>query len=130
MKRTLWSHKEDESTKYLQEVETLTIKDTIAVVEPMYGSNGTFYVRVKDRLSLFKDKVSVLYQKAYFKDKYLYIVTDITNNKEHFTGYALSYRFKDSEDRRIYYTSAELIPSGDNTHLKGRFDLSKIELQK
>ena len=123
-------YKEDESKKYLQEVETLTIKDTIAVVEPMYGSNGTFYVRVKDRLSLFKDKVSVSYQKAYFKDKYLYIVTDITNNKEHFTGYALSYRFKDSEDRRIYYTSAELIPSGDNTHLRGRFDLSKIELQK
>ena len=42
-------YKEDESKKYLQEVETLTIKDTIAVVEPMYGSNGTFYVRVKDR---------------------------------------------------------------------------------
>lgn len=124
------NYKKSRDSKHLKEVETLTVKDTIAVIEPMYGVNGTFYVRIKDRLTLYKDKVKVLYQKAYFKDKYLYIVTDITHNKENFTGYALSYRYKDSEDRRIYYTSGELIPSGDNTHLRGRFDLSKIELQR
>ena len=119
----------DESRSCLKSVSTINVMDTVVNIEPMYDKTGTFCIRLRDRLVSRKENVSVKYRSVHFKKNFLYITSDVTDNLERFTGYALSYRYKQCEDKRIYYTKGDLVASGDNTLLKARFDLSSIELQ-
>ena len=130
VKSPYYTDKTVRKKKFLQNVASYNIKESVVVLQPLYSSKGIFNLKIRERLTSRREKVTVAYNSIYFNDKYLYVVTDITNNKENFTGYALSYRYSLSEDRRIYFAKADLVASGDDTHLKARFDLSKIELQR
>ena len=118
-----------ESETCLKSVATFNIMDTMVILEPIYDKTGTFCLRLRDRLFSRKDLVKVKYRSVHFKKNFLNIICDVTDNMEHFTGYALSYRYKQCEDKRIYYAKGDLVAHGDKTLLKARFDLSSIELQ-
>lgn len=113
----------------LKSVASFNVMDTVVILEPMYDKTGSFCIRLRDRLVSHKNLVSVKYRSVHFKKNYLYITSDVTENMERFTGYALSYRYKQCEDKRVYYAKGDLVASGDKTLLKARFDLSAIELQ-
>ncbi|MGN0460403.1 MAG: CDP-glycerol glycerophosphotransferase family protein [Ruminococcus sp.] len=113
----------------LKSVATFNVKDTVVIMEPMCDKTGSFCIRLRDRLVSHRENVSVKYRSVHFKKNFLYITSDVTDNMERFTGYALSYRYKQCEDKRIYYAKGDLVASGDKTLLKARFDLSAIELQ-
>lgn len=130
VKSPYYADKERKTKKFLRNVASYNIKDSVVILEPLYSSMGLFNLKIRERVTSRREKVTVGYKNIFFKDKYLYIVSDITDNHRNFTGYALSYRYSNSEDRRIYYAKADLVASGNDTHLKARFDLSRIELQR
>ncbi len=111
-------------------IASFKIKDSVVVLNPFYDVHGRIFLRVRDRLLAQKEFFSVKYEKLQFKNNFLYISADVTDINERFTGFALSYRYKLSEDKRVYFAKGELVAKGKKTLLKAKFDLSKLELHR
>ncbi|MBQ9673112.1 MAG: CDP-glycerol glycerophosphotransferase family protein [Ruminococcus sp.] len=116
--------------KYFESVATFIVKDTYVSIIPFYSASGYFYVRVQDRLFNYVDDVTVPLEKLTINNKILNVTVDITDNEKNFTGFALSYFYRKSEDKRVYFVKGDLLAKGDRTILKAKIDLSKFEFQR
>ncbi len=116
--------------KFFEPASVFIIHDSFVSVTPFYSGTGYFYVRVQDRLFDRLGEASLQIVDCSVDQDYLYIEVDVTDVEKHFTGFALSYSYKKSEDKRVYFIKGELLARGDRTVLRARTDLSRYELQK
>jgi CDP-glycerol glycerophosphotransferase (TagB/SpsB family) len=121
---------EDITERYFDAVTQFVIKDTIVTISPFYSKNGYFYIKVRDRLLEKLDHVMVQLENSSIHKNILQISADITDSDKVFTGFALSYVYRKSEDKRVYFIKGDLVAKGNRTLLKAKIDLSKYELHR
>ena len=120
----------DVNEHLLKEVMSFNVSDSVIILQPMYDAKGYFHIYLTDRMLSKQSKVNVNFERVYFKKNFLITEVDVSGNTEYFTGFALSYRYKKSEDKRIYFQRGELVAKGNRTILRSKFDLSMLELTK
>jgi hypothetical protein len=116
--------------RYFEAITSFVIRDTIVTVAPFYSKNGYFYIKVRDRLLEKMDQVTVTLESSSINKNILQVSADITNSDKIFTGFALSYVYRKSEDKRVYFIKGDLVAKGNRTLLKAKIDLSKYELHR
>lgn len=120
----------DVNERCLKEAMSFNVADSVVILQPMYDAKGYFNIYLTDRMLSKKSDVNVNFERVYFKKNFLITEVDVSNNKEHFTGFALSYRYKKSEDKRVYFQNGEFVAKGKRTILRSKFDLSVLELTR
>ncbi|MGN0460404.1 MAG: CDP-glycerol glycerophosphotransferase family protein [Ruminococcus sp.] len=116
--------------RVLPSVASFNVGETLVILEPMYSQNGFFYVRLRDSIMSRKDLDFVKLQKLKFKDSKLLVSADITDSSYDFVSFALSYRYKKSEDKQVHFEKAIHYTKKGRNYIKATFDLSKIDLRR
>ncbi|MGN0477753.1 MAG: CDP-glycerol glycerophosphotransferase family protein [Ruminococcus sp.] len=111
-------------------VASFNVDETLVILEPMYSPNGFFYVRLRDSIMSRKDLDFVKLQKLKFKDNKLLVSADITDSSYEFVSFALSYRYKKSEDKQVHFANATHFTKKGRRYIKASFDLSRIDLRR
>ena len=120
----------DLHARVLPTVASFSVGETRVLLEPMYSQNGFFYVRLRDSIMSRKDLDFVKLQKLKFKDNKLLISADITDSSYDFVSFALSFRYKKSEDKQVCFADATHFTKKGRRYIKASFDLSKIDLHR
>ena len=120
----------DVHARVLPTVASFNVGDTLVKLEPMYSPNGFFYIRLRDSIMSRKDLDFVNLRELKFRNNKLLVSADITDSDYNFTGFALSYRYKKSEDKQVHFESATHFTRKGRRYIKAVFDLSKIDLRR
>lgn len=114
-------------------IKTFVVNDVNVLLSPMYFSNGYIYIRVREELLAKKDLVSVNYSSLSFKDNFMNIKVRLPkNNYRNFTGFAFTYRYKKSDDRKVYFFEGTVTIKNETSvaYLSGSIDISKLNLKR